>query len=73
MSILERRNRMGITISFILFIIISCYALYINYSWSKHCEKINDEWAKKYCELNNKLADAYNSVIKEKERINNES
>ena len=59
---------MGITISFIiLFIIMTCCALYINYSWSKHCEKINDEWAKKYCELNNKWADAYNSVIKEKE------
>ena len=57
-------------ISFIFCIIMTCYALYINYSWSKHCEKINDEWAKKYCELNNKWADAYNSVIKEK---NNES
>lgn len=59
---LKRRKRM---ISFILFIIMTCFALYINYSWSKHCEKINDEWAKKYCELNNKWADAYNSVIKE--------
>ena len=58
---------MGITINFILFIIMSCYTLYINYSWSKHCEKINDEWAKKYCELNNKWADAYNNIIKEKE------
>ena len=46
---------MEITISFILFIIMTCYALYINYSWSKYCEKINDEWA-----------DTYNSVIKEK-------
>ena len=56
---------MGIMISFILFIIMSCYALYINYSWSKHCDKINDEWAKRYIELNNKWADAYNSIIKE--------
>ena len=56
---------MGITINFIFFIIMTCYALYINYSWSKHCEKINDEWAKRYIELNNKWTDAYNSIIKE--------
>ena len=59
------------TISFIiLFIIMICYTLYINYSWSKHCEKVNDAWAKCCIEINNKWADAYNSVIKEK---NNES
>ena len=58
---------MGIIISFILFIIMTCYALYINYSWSKHCEKINDEWAKRYIELNNKWSDAYNKIIKEEE------
>ena len=58
---------MGITISFIiLFIIMTCYALYINYSWSKHCDKINDAWAKYCIEMNKKWADAYNSVIKEK-------
>ena len=62
---------MGITISFILFIIMACFALYINYSWSKHCEKINNEWAKKCCELNNKWADAYNSIIKEKKNESN--
>ena len=45
---------------------MTCYALYINYSWSKHCEKINDEWAKRYIELNNKWTDVYNSIIKEK-------
>ena len=55
------------TINFILFIIMSCFALYINYSWRKHCEKINEEWAKRYIELNNKWADAYNRIIKEKE------
>ena len=55
------------TISFIFFIIMTCYALYINYSWSKHCEKINEEWAKHYIELNNKWTDAYNSIIKEKD------
>lgn len=54
-------------ISFILFIIMTCFALYINYSWSKHCEKINDAWAKYCIEMNKKWADAYNSVIKEKE------
>ena len=53
-------------ISFILFIIMTCFALYINYSWSKHCEKINDAWAKYCIEMNKKWADAYNSVIKEK-------
>ena len=58
---------MKITISFILFIIMTCYALYINYSWSKYCDKINDEWAKRYIELNNKWTDAYNNIIKEKE------
>ena len=46
---------------------MTCYALYINYSWSKHCEKINEEWAKHYIELNNKWTDTYNSIIKEKE------
>ena len=56
---------MGVTINFILFIIMSCYALYINYSWYKYCEKINNEWAQKCCEINKKWADAYNSVIKE--------
>ena len=69
---------MGIMISFILFIIMSCYALYINYSlckycdemndeWAKRCTEMNNEWAKKCCEINKKWADAYNSVIKEKE------
>ena len=62
---------MGITISFIiLFIIMTCFALYINYSWSKHCEKINDALAKYCIEINKRWVDAYNSVIKEK---NNES
>ena len=54
-------------INFILFIIMTCYALYINYSWSKHCDKINDAWAKYCIEMNKRWADAYNSVIKEKE------
>ena len=58
---------MEITISFILFIIMTCFALYINYSWSKHCEKINDAWAKYCIEMNKRWADAYNSIIKEKE------
>ena len=53
-------------ISFILFIIMTCFALYINYSWSKHCEKINDAWAKYCIEMNKRWADAYNSIIKEK-------
>ena len=58
---------MEITISFIFCIIMTCYALYINYSWSKYCEKMYDEWAKRCIELNNKWTDAYNSIIKEKE------
>lgn len=52
-------------INFIFFIIMSCYALYINYSWRKHCDKINDEWAKYCIEMNKKWADYYNSIIKE--------
>ena len=52
-------------ISFILFIIMTCFALYINYSWSKHCDKINDAWAKYCIEMNKRWADAYNSIIKE--------
>lgn len=56
---------MGIMINFIFFIIMSCYALYINYSWRKHCDKINDEWAKYCIEMNKKWADYYNSIIKE--------
>ena len=56
---------MKVTISFILFIIMTCYSLYINYSWSKYCDKINDEWAKRYIELNNKWTDVYNNIIKE--------
>ena len=54
-------------ISFIFCIIMTCYALYINYSWSKHCDKINDTWAKYCIEMNKRWADAYNSIIKEKE------
>ena len=54
-------------INFIFLIIMTCYTLYINYSWSKHCDKINDAWAKYCIELNNKWADSYNSIIKEKE------
>ena len=54
-------------IIFILFIIMTCYALYINYSWSKHCDKINDAWAKYCIEMNKRWADVYNNVIKEKE------
>ena len=61
---------MEITISFIFFIIMTCCSIYINYSWSKYCEKINDAWAKYCIEMNKKWVDAYNSVIKE---INNES
>lgn len=30
-------------INFIFFIIMSCYALYINYSWSKYYEEMNDK------------------------------
>ena len=56
---------MGITISFIFCIIMTCYALYINYSWSKHCDKINDAWAKYCIEINKKWADVYNNIIKE--------
>lgn len=56
---------MGIMISFIWFIIMSSYALYINYSWRKHCDKINDAWAKYCIEMNKKWADYYNSIIKE--------
>ena len=52
-------------ISFILFIIMTCCVLYINYSWSKHCEKVNDAWAKCCIEINEKWADVYNSIIKE--------
>ena len=63
---------MGITISFILFIIMACFALYINYSWSKHCDKINDAWAKYCIEMNKRWADAYNSVIKEKGEMKND-
>ena len=61
---------MSTIIFIILFIIMTCYALYINYSWSKHCDKVNDAWAKCSIELNNKWIDAYNRIIKEK---NNES
>ena len=52
-------------ISFIFCIIMTCYALYINYSWSKHCDKINDAWAKYCIEMNKRWADAYNRIIKE--------
>ena len=58
---------MGITISFILFIIMTCFALYVNDSWSKHCDKINDAWAKYCIEMNKRWSDVYNSIIKEKE------
>ena len=43
------------------------------WKWVKSIQKnrlyveINDEWAKRCIELNNKWANAYNSIIKEKE------
>ena len=52
-------------ISFTFFIIVSCYALYINYSWYKHCNKINEKWAEHCNEINEKLADIYNRIRKE--------
>ena len=54
-------------INFILFIVMACYALYINYSWSKYCEEMNDKWAKHCNEINKNWADVYNRIIKEKE------
>ena len=56
---------MIIMINFILFIIMSCCALYINYSWSKYCKEINDKWAKHCKEINDKRADICRSIIKE--------
>ena len=56
---------MMIMINFILFIIMSCCALYINHSWSKYCEEINDKWAKSSEKINDKWADNYRSMIKE--------
>ena len=52
-------------INFILFIIMSCCALYINHAWSKYCVEINDKWAKRCEEINDKWADICRSIIKE--------
>ena len=56
---------MMIMINFILFIIMSCCALYINHSWSKYCEEMNNKWAKRCEEINDKWADICRSIIKE--------
>lgn len=46
-------------ISIVFCVIALCYALYINYSWYKHCNEINDTWAERCKELEKKLVDAY--------------
>ena len=51
-------------INFILFIIMACYALYINHSWFKHCNKLNDRWAEHYNEVNKKWEELCNEVNK---------
>ena len=56
---------MMIMINFILFIIMSCCALYINYSWSKYCEEINDKWVKRCEEINDKCGCFYEPYGKE--------
>ena len=49
-------------ISIIFGIAISCFALYINYTWYKYCNKINDDWAEKYIELNEEWSKKYKKL-----------
>ena len=48
---------------------MSCYALYINYSWSKYCEEMNDKWAKHYNETNKAWADFCDRILKENRNV----
>lgn len=53
-------------INLILFIVMACYALYINYSWSKDYDEMNNIWAE-YCnKLNDEWSDVYKKVMEEK-------
>lgn len=51
-------------INFIFCIIMFCYASYINYSWYKDCNKLNDRWAERCHKLNDKWAEQYNELNK---------
>ena len=53
-------------INFIFCIVMSCYALYINYSWYKDYNKLNDRWGERYNELNKKLVDICQKIREEK-------
>lgn len=55
-------------INTILFIIMDCYALYINHSWYKHCNELNNRWAE-YCnKLNKKWYDFFHKIIEEEKQ-----
>ena len=44
---------------------MACYALYINYSWYKQYNEMNDRWTE-YCnKLNDKWADIYKKNMDE--------
>lgn len=39
---------------------MTCFNFGINYSWYKHCNKVNDDWYK-YC---NKINDDWSTICK---------
>lgn len=59
-------------IRFIFFVVIVFYALYINCSWKKHCDEINDRWTEEYGSLYKKYTSVYFKLMEEKKRRNNE-
>lgn len=59
-------------IGFIFFIVMCSYAIYINCSWKRHCDKMNNEWAEEYGSLYKKYTSVYFKLMEEEKRRNNE-
>lgn len=54
-------------INYIFTIGVLFYALYINYSWCKHCNELNDRWAEHCNELNTRWSKLYRKAVFKKE------
>lgn len=49
-------------------IVVTCFSVYMNWSWYQHCKNLNDAWAKKYNELNDHWADIARAINNGKEK-----
>lgn len=53
----------------IFFSIMCFYVIYINCSWQRHCDKMNDRWAEEYNKLNAKWSDICHKIIEEEKTV----